>query len=161
MIRLLLSLVLILGAVQGASAEERSSLWPEIPKATGAPHPEGNEYWRRNHMNLMRHDRDLTMRQGDRQIEASLKECFTCHAAKDEAGQVVTYESEKHFCRACHDFAAVKVDCFMCHRSTPEGVDETADHASALLPPGRLSGTGEDGSIATYLAQVAKTEEQP
>ncbi|MCA0869243.1 hypothetical protein LCL97_00250 [Seohaeicola saemankumensis] len=129
MVRLLLPLVLMLAAGMSA-AGDRSSLWPDVPKATGAPHAEGNAYWRKHHMEMMRHDRDLTMRDGDRMIAASLKGCFDCHTVTDETGATVTYASEKHFCRSCHDFAAVKVDCFMCHRSTPDGVDETVDHAA-------------------------------
>lgn len=157
MIRLLLSLCLLVTASVGF-AEERSSLWPNVPAATGAPHPEGNEYWRKHHMELMKHDRNLTMRLGDREIAASLKSCFNCHAATDDHGNVVTYASEKHFCRVCHDFAAVKVDCFMCHRSTPDGVDETAEHAAILPPePGRITG-GETGSIVAWLADVATRE---
>lgn len=141
-----------------AGAEERSALWPEVPAATGDPHPEGNAYWRKNHMALMRHDRDLTMRDGDRQIAASLKGCFECHAATDASGTVVTYASEKHFCRACHDFVAVKVDCFTCHRSTPDGVDERAEHAA--IAPSRVI-AAEKGSILAWLGQVAQAEDRP
>jgi len=156
MTRLFLVFALLIGGVSGALAEERSSLLPDIPKATGTPHPEGNEYWRRNHMQLMRHDRDLTMRDGDRDVGASLKSCFDCHAATDSAGTIVTYESEQHFCRACHDYVAVKVDCFMCHRSTPDGFDEGAAHA-ATLPQTRLR--ADDGtSIIAYLLQVGQDE---
>lgn len=159
MARLLLVFALLIAGMSGvsvASAQERSSLLPDIPKATGTPHPEGNEYWRRNHMDLMRHDRNLTMRDGDRDIGASLKSCFDCHAATDSAGTIVTYESDQHFCRACHDYVAVKVDCFMCHRSTPDGVDEGAAHA-ATLPQTRLR--DDDGtSIIAYLRQVGQGE---
>lgn len=102
---------------------------PDIPKATGAPHPEGNDFWRRNHMSLMKHDRDLTMHEGDRDIQASLKECFDCHTVVAD-GKPVTYQDERHFCRSCHDYAAVKVDCFSCHRSTPSGFDEPPLHAA-------------------------------
>ncbi len=126
MLRFALILAVLTGMTAGSvGADESSDLWPDIPAASGAPHPEGNQWWRENHMDLLRHDRDMTVREGDRDIDASLKECFTCHAATDESGAVVTYESEKHFCRACHEFVAVQVDCFMCHRSTPDGVDES------------------------------------
>ena len=152
--RLLLILSLVLaGAV---SAGEHSSLWPDIPAATGQPHAEGNEYWRRHHMDLMRHDRDLSLREGERQIGASLKGCFDCHAAKDDAGQVVTYASDRHFCRSCHDYAAVKVDCFTCHRSTPEGVDEGAAHA-ALMP---RAPAGDTGAITAWLGRIDGGAEQ-
>ncbi|WP_319823947.1 hypothetical protein [Thalassovita sp.] len=151
-----LVLVLLLGWATGGIAEERSALWPDVPAATGAPHPEGNAYWRKNHMTLMKHDRDMSLRDGDRDIGASLKGCFDCHAAKDAAGTVLTYADEGHFCRACHDFAAVKVDCFMCHRSTPEGVDETRAHA-ALLPPRQVK-PDDPAVIMAYLQQAARKE---
>jgi len=147
MLRGLTILWLVLAAATGAVAEERNPLLPDVPAATGEAHPEGNEYWRRNHMSLMKHDRDETMYEGDRAVQASLAACFDCHAAKDEAGEIVTYASEKHFCRTCHDYAAVKVDCFMCHRSTPEGVDEGALHAG--LKP------GDAGEVLAYLRSVS------
>lgn len=148
-----LILALAIGLVGHASAQERASLLPEVPKATGEPHPEGNEFWRRNHMELMRHDRDQTVYLGDREIGASLSACFECHAATDDAGAVVTYESEQHFCRACHDYAAVKVDCFMCHRSTPEGVDEGNLHA--------LTQTGgpDPGAITAFFNRLLEREQ--
>ncbi len=157
-LRFTLLCVLLIGAVPAAMAQDRSALLPDIPAATGEPHAEGNEYWRRNHMDLMRHDRDLTMREGNRKIDASLKGCFDCHAAKDGEGTIVTYQSEQHFCRACHDYVAVKVDCFMCHRSTPDGVDEGAPHA-ALVPQIPLKET-DIQSVVAYLQQGAsKTAE--
>lgn len=103
---------------------------PVIPEATGEAHPEGNDYMRRWHMSMMRHDRDVTMYEGKRDQNASLGGCFECHAAKDEAGTPVTYADGRHFCRSCHDYVAVKVDCFDCHRSTPEGVEEPPAHAA-------------------------------
>nr|AFI78401.1 sulfur oxidation protein DsrJ [uncultured bacterium ws101A12] len=127
MARVLLIFGLFLAAAIPAAAQD-AGLGPAIPKATGEPHPEGNGFWRRNHMDLMKHDRDLTMYDGDREILASLSECFECHTATDTAGTPVTYEDPGHFCRTCHDFAAVKVDCFMCHRSTPEDFEEPPLH---------------------------------
>lgn len=154
MVRIVVFLALMLTLVAGiVQAEERSSLWPVVPGATGTPHPEGNEYMRKRHMDMMRHDRDLTMYEGDREIGASLKQCFDCHAAKDDHGQVVTYADDKHFCRVCHDFVAVKVDCFMCHRSTPEGVDEGKAHAGAA--PLMTRPEGDAGAVADYLRGLA------
>ncbi len=146
---IVLILSLMSGAASLAVAQERSTLLPEVPKATGEPHPEGNEFWRRNHMDLLRHDRDLTLRDGNRDIGASLKGCFDCHAAKDDAGQIVTYQSEQHFCRTCHEYVAVKVDCFTCHRSTPDGVDEEAFQAR-LVPASPLREADIQG-LVTYL----------
>ena len=127
--RLLLILALMLGAAAPAVAQDYG---PDIPKATGEPHPEGNDYMRRWHMTMMKHDRDVTMYEGVRPVGASLAQCFDCHTVKDEQGTPVTYEDERHFCRTCHDYAAVKVDCFDCHRSTPEGFEEPALHAQSF-----------------------------
>ena len=145
---LVLILALTIGLVGHVSAQERASLLPDVPKATGEPHPEGNEFWRKNHMVLMRHDRDQTVYLGDREVVASLSACFECHAATDDAGAVLTYESEQHFCRVCHEYAAVKVDCFMCHRSSPEGVDE--NRLTALTQ----TGGPDPGAISAYLDRL-------
>ena len=149
--RLILAILVLVGLVAPSMAE--SDLGPAVPKATGEPHPEGNDYWRENHMTLLLHDRDLTLREGDRDIKASIGTCFDCHAVKDEAGAPVTFEDPRHFCRVCHDYAAVKVDCFMCHRSTPS--DNVANRAMAK--------PDEPSSIAAYLerlraAQAAQAE---
>lgn len=126
-----LFLILILAFAQPVLADgEGAGIGPAIPEASGDPHPEGNAYMRRWHMDMMRHDRDETMYEGARDVNASIGECFECHAVKDDAGTPVTYADERHFCRTCHDFAAVQVDCFDCHRSTPEGFEEPAPHAA-------------------------------
>ena len=124
--RLVLAVMLFAGlATTAARAADLSSLYPQVPKATGEPHPEGNEFMRINHMLLMTHDRDDTVRLGDREIKYSLKECVTCHAVKGEDAEPVAVSDEKHFCRVCHDYVAVKVDCFQCHNSKPEITTET------------------------------------
>lgn len=135
-------LALFMGLVGVAQAE--GTPWPDVPTAIGEPHPEGNEYWRKHHMELMKHDRDLTLREGERDIQASLSTCFDCHAV-EEAGVPVTYESERHFCRACHEFAAVRIDCFTCHLSTPS--DNPLNRTMAT--------PDEPNSIAAYLARLA------
>lgn len=122
-------------------------LYPSVPAATGEPHPEGNEFMRRNHMKMLLHDRDLTMHDGVRPANASLKGCFECHATRDETGQAVSFEDDRHFCRVCHDYVAVKVDCFTCHRSTPE---EGADRSQAAI---RLKRPDRD-ELASYLRDI-------
>ncbi len=145
--RLILAILVLLGFAAPLAAE--GDLLPVIPKATGEPHPEGNEYWRKNHMVLLRHDRDLTLREGERDVQASLAECVTCHAVKDEAGNAVPITDERNFCRVCHDYAAVKPDCFTCHRSTPP-----------VSVQNRLMATpDEPNSIAAYLARLKAQED--
>ncbi len=116
----LVAAVLIFAGLGAVGAQAQSLFGPTVPKAVGSPHPEGNEFWRINHMDLLSHDRDETMRLGNRDINASLKECVACHAVNDAAGEPVGYESEEFICRVCHDYVAVKIDCFSCHQSKPD-----------------------------------------
>ncbi|MDP1653111.1 MAG: hypothetical protein Q8L56_10365 [Rhodocyclaceae bacterium] len=67
---------------------------------------------RRNHMGMLQHTRDRTMRQGIRGEKASLNECINCHASKT-TGSVLGKDG---FCESCHAYAAVKVDCWQCHQ---------------------------------------------
>jgi len=94
--------------------------FPEIPRAIGDPDFHGDTPIRDTHMLLLLHQRDETMRQGLRPEKESLKGCLSCHAVKDDVGQAISYENPGHFCRVCHDYAAVQVDCFSCHSSLPD-----------------------------------------
>jgi predicted CXXCH cytochrome family protein len=79
---------------------------------------EPTEYMRRNHMKLLLHERNLTVHEGIRTKRYSLKECINCHASK-ETNSVTA--AKDNFCVSCHAFAAVKIDCFECHSSKPQG----------------------------------------
>ena len=93
---------------------------PTIPQAVkGEQCVEPTEFMRRNHMELLMHQRDETMHQGIRSKKHSLKECLACHVVKDSRNQPVTAADARHFCSQCHQYAAVKIDCFQCHASTP------------------------------------------
>jgi hypothetical protein len=70
------------------------------------------EEMRRNHMEMLKHQRDRTMRQGIRGEKASLNECINCHASKT-TGSVT---GKDNFCESCHSYAAVKLDCWECHQ---------------------------------------------
>lgn len=80
----------------------------ENPGACIAP----AEEMRRNHMEMLKHQRDRTMRQGIRGEKASLNECINCHASKS-TGSVLGHDG---FCQSCHTYAAVKLDCWDCHQ---------------------------------------------
>ena len=71
------------------------------------------EEMRRNHMEMLKHQRDRTMRAGIRGEPASLNACIECHASK-KTGSVLG--SKEHFCESCHSYVAVKLDCFECHQ---------------------------------------------
>jgi len=66
---------------------------------------------RRNHMNKILHQRDLTVYDGIRTKQYSLKNCVNCHA--DENTNSVL--GKEGFCESCHTYAAVQIDCFSCH----------------------------------------------
>lgn len=71
---------------------------------------------RRNHMDLLSHQRDRTLREGVRGAPVSLNRCISCHASSKNGSVIGTGEN---FCQSCHSFAAVKLDCFECHQATP------------------------------------------
>jgi hypothetical protein len=66
---------------------------------------------RRDHMKMLVHQRDGTVRQGLREPRFSLKGCVDCHASR-ETGSVLGKEG---FCSSCHAYASVSLDCFECH----------------------------------------------
>lgn len=99
-------------------------------KAGGAPKPvitkavkgeqcvEPTPYMRRNHMDVLDGHRDKTVIEGIRTKKYSLKECINCHAS-EETGSVAAAKDD--FCVSCHSYASVKIDCFDCHSTKPQG----------------------------------------
>ncbi len=73
---------------------------------------------RRNHMEMLRHQRDKTLREGVRGAKVSLNACIDCHASR-KTGSVAA--SRQDFCESCHTYAAVKLDCFECHQPNAAG----------------------------------------
>jgi len=71
------------------------------------------EEMRRSHMDMLKHQRDKTLREGERGAKASLNACIACHASK-EGGSVLG--SKENFCQGCHSYVAVTLDCFECHQ---------------------------------------------
>jgi len=92
---------------------------PKLAQASGEQCVEDTAFMRRNHMDLLKHQRDKTLRQGIRSKSHSLQGCLDCHAIYDNNQQIVDIKNDKHFCNSCHNYAAVKIDCFDCHSSTP------------------------------------------
>jgi [DsrC]-trisulfide reductase subunit J len=75
---------------------------------------------RRNHMDYLKHERNEVVYEGVRGSKYSLADCVSCHASKDKSGHSIPVNAEKQFCDSCHDYAAVKITCFQCHRKVPE-----------------------------------------
>lgn len=127
-VALFLGLVLSFVAAPVAMAQDatRIALAPVPPKAQGGPCVADKETMRREHMTKLKHQRDVTVHEGVRGKPEGLTNCINCHAVKGEDGKFVSYASPKHFCRSCHDYTAVGVDCFECHASRPEAKTGTA-----------------------------------
>jgi len=76
-------------------------------------------FMRRNHMDLLKHQRDDTVHGGIRGAKGSLAGCIDCHASANTRSVA---QAPTDFCVACHSYAAVRIDCFECHSSKPGAV---------------------------------------
>jgi predicted CXXCH cytochrome family protein len=116
----LLVVLLGLGDVLGGSGDEGTSRgvpMPDIPRGQGDSCIDDTEFMRRYHMAVLQYEHDGTPLKTIRGKTYSLEECIGCHTATGPDGRPMTADSPEHFCRSCHDYAAVKIDCFDCHRS--------------------------------------------
>ena len=93
---------------------------PVYPRGKGAECVEPNDVMRRDHFRFLMHQRDDTVHLGVRTQKYSLTGCIECHAVQGDDGQYVPINAEGQFCQSCHDYAAVKIDCFTCHASVPD-----------------------------------------
>jgi hypothetical protein len=109
---------------------------PVIEAGKGEQCVESTDFMRRNHMELLKHQRDATMHQGIRTRNHSLNGCIECHASRKNNSVV---GSDQNFCQSCHSYAAVKLDCFECHASKPKAPAERAGFRQAEVAP---MGTG-------------------
>jgi hypothetical protein len=111
-----LAVVLVWAGLVPAQADAPK---PVIEKAVkGQQCVEDTDYMRKNHMKVLDHHRDKTVIEGIRTKKHSLKECINCHAS-EKTGSVA--KSKDDFCVSCHSYAAVKIDCFECHSTKPQG----------------------------------------
>lgn len=118
--RLAFLALIFTGIICGAALAESGRIGPDIPKGIGKADVEDRQFMRIHHMELLKHDRDNTVLLGERKINFSLKQCIACHAVNGADAKPVGIQSSQHFCRSCHDYAAVKIDCFDCHNSKPD-----------------------------------------
>ena len=115
------SLVFLLGLLTGGAVHAGDASTSRVPQpvieaASGGQCVEDPAFMRRNHMELLKHQRDDTLRGGIRTARYSLKACIACHASQS-TGSVTAASS--NFCQSCHTYAAVKIDCFECHANKP------------------------------------------
>ena len=95
---------------------------PAIETPAGERCVEDTAFMRRNHMEVIRHQRDLTVHEGIRTTRHSLANCVNCHA-DPKTGRVTG--SKDAFCEGCHSYAAVKLDCFECHADRAQAATAT------------------------------------
>ena len=126
-------LIVFFIAAPTQAAEDSRVFVPNPPKGKGENCVRDTVFMRANHMNLLMHQRDKTVLEGIRTKQYSLKECVACHAVLDSNGQPVSYQTPKHFCRSCHDYAAVKIDCFECHASAHSGDSSVLDFQAGFI----------------------------
>jgi hypothetical protein len=126
------SVLLLALACAGAPAQEARTPRPVIEPAKGGQCVADPAFMRRNHMDLLKLQRDDTVRAGARAGQFSLQACIQCHASQ-KTNSVA--QGETNFCVSCHSYAAVQIDCFECHASKPK-VQGTAFHPVVPTGPG-------------------------
>jgi predicted CXXCH cytochrome family protein len=146
-----LMVVTMLALPLGTAGAGEPAWLPKPARGQGDKCVADTDWMRRNHMTVLSHQRDDTVHDGIRTERFSLKGCIDCHAVKAADGKPVTIASEKHFCRTCHDYAAVRVDCFDCHASRPEGEPTTTGAAAPEHSP--APGVS---ALAQYLRSVGQ-----
>ncbi|MGA7983040.1 MAG: sulfur reduction protein DsrJ [Chromatiaceae bacterium] len=102
-------------------------------------------FMRRNHMELILHQRDVTVHTGVRSPKYGLDDCVACHVSYTAEDKPVPVNAEDQFCDSCHEYAAVELTCFQCHATVP--VPEPKTTASAESATGLARGTSS-GSLA-------------
>ena len=147
----LCSLLLLLTAspsvlAQATTPQKASTRVPQpvIEPARGGQCVEDPVFMRRNHADLLKHQRDETLRGGVRAAKYSLKACIECHASQTTRSVAAT---QTNFCQSCHIYTAVKIDCFECHASKPQ---QNSPHP--LVAPGK---PGAATQLGMQLRQMA------
>ena len=112
-------------------ADETRIPTPSISKGEGEQCVEPTDVMRRDHMNFLMRQRDATVHQGVRTTKHSLTGCVDCHVQQDAEGKAIPVNAPGQFCESCHQYAAVSLDCFECHATTPDSAS-AAVSASAI-----------------------------
>jgi hypothetical protein len=113
-------LVWALGAQTAAAGE---NFVAPGSKAAGLPScVEPTDFMRRNHMEIIKHQRHTVVHQGIRDSKHTLAGCIDCHVAPGPDKRPVSVYAEGQFCQRCHEYAAIDVNCFGCHATVPTAV---------------------------------------
>ncbi|MFN3868905.1 MAG: cytochrome c3 family protein [Hyphomicrobiaceae bacterium] len=159
MIRLAAALFVAAGLMLSGMAGGALAGPPKPARGQGDACVAPTDWMRKNHMSVLKHQRDDTVHLGVRTKTFSLKGCIDCHAVAGADGKAVTVADPKHFCRTCHDYAAVRMDCFECHASRPEdgevGKVKTGAADSGVLPAGHPA-PNDVAALAAYLKEAGQ-----
>src|SRR4030065_2323822 len=82
------------------------SAMPKLDIGKGGKCVDDPKFMRKNHMDVLKHQRDETMRQGIRGGKYSLAACGDCHASKKNNSVL---GSNENFCQGCHVYVHVKI----------------------------------------------------
>ncbi len=96
-----MALFLTVGTV--SPVEAAGSKMPELQTPKGKPCMHEPEWMKRNHMDMLKHQREITVREGVRVRNETLQNCSTCHTSRAQ------------FCDRCHNYVNVDPGCFQCH----------------------------------------------
>ena len=152
-----------LGLLLGSPVAGAADLLPEIPPAKARVSEtqgcvEPTDVMRHNHMKFLLRHRDATLREGIRTKKYSLMECINCHVPDPDSPEAVHYGNPKHFCSSCHTYAAVRIDCFECHRDTPLPASRQA--GSTTLHAGMADRSLTDNTAAALKRVSSLAEEK-
>lgn len=135
----------------GAQAQAQAPSGPMLDAPRGDKCILPGPQMRRLHPELLRHQRDRTVRLGERGAQVVLRECIDCHANAVD-GSVLGGAS--HFCQGCHEYVGVRLDCFECHNPRVDrmiSVGESAATTPVDTPPLlALHGTKEPGKQGSH-----------
>lgn len=113
--------LLVLTLSAPATAGDKEGAGPYIPAPVkGEQCVEDTAVMRKDHMKFLKGHRDEALREGIRTKQYSLKECIECHVPPKAEAQAAGRSEGDHFCKNCHMYTGVKLDCFECHATRPE-----------------------------------------
>ncbi len=80
---------------------------------------ENKEIMQKNHQDLLKGRMNAEYPLDMTQKNISIEQCVTCHVQRGQDNMPVSADNANHFCRECHTFNKVSVNCFQCHASLP------------------------------------------
>jgi hypothetical protein len=98
-----------------------------LAEARGDQCVEPGDFMRREHMKILLTERDQAKRYGIRNPDYSIVGCVDCHVSPTATRE----DPSTHFCLACHQINAVRMDCFTCHTDRPSDAPRPGQRAAA------------------------------